>query len=305
MEQLFDFNEDSNTSPSTTTLQIFSTFQYSVKIITDCLINGFYEIKKILPSIDLNNKNLDEENIVSLLYYVGGLSIDQEKSNINKFILKIPNLIAKNEIILKLKTILSDSEISLLVNSLTSFVKNSNIDNLENLCNKISEIRFSKLIGDDLINHKESSLQETFAMCLLFSSVNFTSQKQINSTYLDLFIFNSLNNQEIMISLKNISIGYIWKFYNFLNIFKEWEQSNNWDELKKRSDKIFCMKKEDILNLPYYDVQNKTTITINNFFEQSKKEEINKYKKLYKKETKWFIILRVGLKKMIVEELKP
>ena len=63
------------------------------------------------------------------------------------------------------------------------------------------------------------------------------------------------------------------------------------------------MKKEDILNLPYFD-QNSTTITINKFFEKSKKEDINKYKNLYKKETKWFIILRVGLKKMIVEELK-
>ena len=101
----------------------------------------------------------------------------------------------KNEIILKLKTILSDNDVNLLVNSLKSFVKNSNIENLENLCNKISEIRFSKLIGDDLINHKEISLKETFAMCLLFSSINFTSQKQINSKYLDLFIFNSPNNQ--------------------------------------------------------------------------------------------------------------
>ena len=213
MQQLFNFNEDSNTSPSTTTLQLISTFQYSLKIITDCLINGFYEIKKILPSIDLNNKNLDEENIVSLLFYVGGLSIEKEKSDLNKFILKIPNLIAKNEIILKLKTILSDNDVNLLVNSSTSFVKNTNIGNLENLCNKISKIRFSKLIGDDLINHKESSLKETFAMCLLFSSINFTSQKQINSKYLDLFIFNSPNNQEIMISLKDISIGYIWKNY--------------------------------------------------------------------------------------------
>ena len=80
-------------------------------------------------------------------------------------------------------------------------------------------------------------------------------------------------------------------------------KSNNWNELQKRSDKIFFMKKEDILNLPYFD-QNSTTITINKFFEKSKKEEINKYKKLYKKETKWFIILRVGLKKNDCRRIK-
>ncbi len=55
-----------------------------------------------------------------------------------------------------------------------------------------------------------------------------------------------------------------------LIFFREWEKSNNWNELQKRSDKIFFMKKEDILNLPYFD-QNSTTITINKFFEKSKK----------------------------------
>jgi hypothetical protein len=74
----------------------------------------------------------------------------------------------------------------------------------------IGDLRFSNLKEDDLKHHRESSMQETFVMCFIFSGIEIETQIDNNSEnrFLDCKI-NGKNNK-ILISFKNIGIGYVW-----------------------------------------------------------------------------------------------
>jgi hypothetical protein len=94
-----------NTKPASGTLDLISKQSGAEKVIVECLSKNNIEIEKIISSFNFNNKINGKQNIVSLLYYLGGLSIDIENSNNEKFVFKIPNEIAKEEIIEEIQNI--------------------------------------------------------------------------------------------------------------------------------------------------------------------------------------------------------
>jgi hypothetical protein len=228
---LFSFREDMNTKPASGTIDLISEQSQVEKIIVECLLKNNIEIDDIVSSFNSNNIINGKQNIVSLLYYLGGLSIDIEKSNNEKFSLKIPNEIAKEEIIEEIQNIYNfeKSDITKIKKIINEFIIEQNIGYLEELFSIIVNIRFSNLNSkDDLKHHLKNSMQETFLMCFIFSGIQIETQIDNNSDnqFLD-FTINGKKNNKILISFKNIALGYVWnkdcKNENFkTNKFEDW-----------------------------------------------------------------------------------
>ncbi|GAM20488.1 hypothetical protein SAMD00019534_036630, partial [Acytostelium subglobosum LB1] len=256
----------------------------------------------------------DRKPLVSLMYYTGAMTHLPEGAH-----LCIPNLSAKKEYLQEVKNIIDwkPYDIINLRTAITDFITR---DDIQSLCDLIQSRYLSQLSGNQVIHHDESSLSECFntAFALSFSNLNgvhpeFKVEKMKSETdpgraidyfisrthdgkFTDVVVDTDMHSEKERIhciEFKNIKINQL------KGAKKSWEDQYAISKsIEKQSD-------EDVLKKPLKYTDNGCNVgqLLQNAIQQA--EEYGKHLR-YKypsAQMTIFVVLRVGLSRLIVKKL--
>ena len=184
-------------------------------------------------------------------------------------------------------------------------------ENIKPLCAVIDEYSLSKLKGNNVVHHNESSLVQCFIDAISYSFLN---QENIEREY-------KVNEHSRDHGTRNRAIDVVFKLHpktkigiEFKNIpikeLKQWindeTPSKDWEKQFKQSESLFHYPEDDVLELPLIDSHEKGNTTVQKALDNAI-EQANSYKKdlssNFDGKVIVFVIVRVGLRKLIIRKL--
>ena len=182
-------------------------------------------------------------------------------------------------------------------------IKLINENEIYTLCYAIDNMVLSKLSDNQVIHHNEAALVQIFfdAFLYTFASYDIFSEYKVNlnkKEAIDLALKTKDKTTNLYFEFKNISM-------NNINT-----DTNNWEKLTEFSNNYMKYDDDKILNLSIKDEKQKFyEKTVGDYFKKGiqdvKKKYLNQLKN-QKENSKIiiFLILRVGLRRLIIQEIK-
>ena len=298
---LLNFDDEPNSKPAEHILEFIVNNSLFQEISENLLLNGSIECKlqnRFTLSKLNDDINIHKVSLLSFLYFMGALTICDK----NKDTLIIPNEIAKKEFIKEGLNLYKwePTDLDIIKDGIIKLI---NENEIYTLCYAIDNMVLSKLSDNQVIHHNEAALVQIFfdAFLYTFASYDIFSEYKVNlnkKEAIDLALKTKDKTTNLYFEFKNISM-------NNINT-----DTNNWEKLTEFSNNYMKYDDDKILNLSIKDEKQKFyEKTVGDYFKKGiqdvKKKYLNQLKN-QKENSKIiiFLILRVGLRRLIIQEIK-
>ena len=203
---------------------------------------------------------------------------------------------------------MSINSLNLLLNNIKKIFEDEDI---KSYCLDVDKFALSKLKGNDVVNHDESSFVQAFIDGLSYSFEysddiqkeykikKYNRDKNIGGKAIDVML-EKYPKIKLGIEFKNIKIG---RLRTWLNGEKP---SKDWDSQVNQSEKLLNETEDKILNLSVTDHYNNGG-TIKEILENTINIQAKKYKQTLESEFDGkvlvFVIIRVGLRRLLIRKV--
>jgi len=316
---LLDYLPDKHTRPALTTIQLIASNPLAQEVMSESLVKaeGLECKGGVLDDFmlsDLQELATDREPLLSFMYYTGALTHSKSanpSSSSLPTLLTIPNTTAKKEFIEEAIRIRSWRPFDLETARAAIFRLYANDEPLD-LCNWIRKHTLSHLTGNDVKTHGESGLTQTFFDAFVYSyeidgvkrEYKVDKKKRegnLSGEAIDLVM--DKGKKIVCIEFKNIKI-------NQLRCgLKDESIPENWEDQCRISDQIGDedVDEQKVLELPLRYI-NTMGSTVEDFLQKGV-GQATRYRTVLTTGDPTssfviFVVLRVGLKRLIIRKLQ-